>query len=53
MKELSAPFKSFLSIPSVALLWARIQTMQGEIRAKLDKDFDALYVSFIIPVQAC
>lgn len=42
VKELSAPFKSYLGIPRVALQWARIQTLQGEIRSKLDREFDAL-----------
>lgn len=44
VKELSAPFKSYLSVPQVALIWARIQTLQGELRTKLDHEFDALYV---------
>ncbi|THH07754.1 hypothetical protein EW145_g3172 [Phellinidium pouzarii] len=44
VKELSAPFKSCLSIPQIALLWARIQTLQGELRTRLDHDFDAFFL---------
>ncbi|KAH8119366.1 Vps53-like protein, partial [Phellopilus nigrolimitatus] len=45
VKELSAPFKSYLSVPQVALIWARIQTLQGELRTKLDHEFDAFFLS--------
>lgn len=45
VKELSAPFKPSLSIPRIALLWARLQTLQGELRTKIDHDFNALYAS--------
>ncbi|EJD03009.1 uncharacterized protein FOMMEDRAFT_108090 [Fomitiporia mediterranea MF3/22] len=44
IKELSAPFKSYLSIPQIALQWARIQTLQGELRTRLDHDFDAFFL---------
>ncbi|KAI5123978.1 hypothetical protein M0805_006390 [Coniferiporia weirii] len=44
VKELSAPFRTCLSIPQIALLWARIQTLQGELRTKVDHDFDAFFL---------
>ena len=48
MKELSSPFKSYISIPQISVQWARIQTLQGELRTRLDQEFDALLVIFCL-----
>ncbi|KAL5507261.1 VPS53 [Sanghuangporus vaninii] len=44
VKELSSPFKSYLPVPQIAVQWARIQTLQGELRTRLDHEFDAFFL---------
>ncbi|CAK5281328.1 unnamed protein product [Mycena citricolor] len=44
VKQISASFKQYTSIKRISQVWTRIQEMQGEIRAALDKDFDDFYL---------
>lgn len=40
VKQISASFKPYTSVPRIAQLWKRIQEVQGEIRTMLEADFD-------------
>jgi len=40
VKEISASFKQYISVPRISQLWRRIQGLQGEIRALIESDFD-------------
>ncbi|TDL24222.1 hypothetical protein BD410DRAFT_786323 [Rickenella mellea] len=44
VKQLSSSFKPYLSVPRISQVWAHIQTLQGELRTKLDQDFDAFFL---------
>ncbi|KAI9507909.1 Vps53-like protein [Russula earlei] len=44
VKEISASFKQYTSIPRISQLWRRIQELQGDIRALLETDFDTYYL---------
>jgi hypothetical protein len=40
VKEISASFKPYTSVPRINQLWKRTQELQGEIRTLLESDFD-------------
>jgi hypothetical protein len=40
VKEISASFKKYTSVPRINQLWRRTQELQGEIRALLESEFD-------------
>lgn len=40
VKQISASFKPYTSVPRIAQLWKRIQEVQGAIRTLLEADFD-------------
>ncbi|KAI0316499.1 Vps53-like protein [Amylostereum chailletii] len=44
VKEISASFKPYTSVPRIAQLCRRIQELQGEIRTILEADFDSFYL---------
>ncbi|KAN0103653.1 Vps53-like, N-terminal domain containing protein [Russula decolorans] len=44
VKEISASFKQYTSVPRINQLWRRTQELQGEIRALLESDFDTYYL---------
>lgn len=44
VKQLSLTFKQYTAVPAIAQVWRRVQDIQGELRTKVDADFDALYV---------
>ncbi|KAI0266660.1 Vps53-like protein [Gloeopeniophorella convolvens] len=44
VKEISAAFKQYTSVPRIGQLWRRIQEIQGEIRSLLESDFDTYYL---------
>ncbi|KAN0125317.1 Vps53-like, N-terminal domain containing protein [Lactarius tabidus] len=44
VKEISASFKPYISVPRISQLWKRIQELQGETRSLLESDFDTYYM---------
>ncbi|KAF5348642.1 hypothetical protein D9758_006764 [Tetrapyrgos nigripes] len=42
VKQISASFKSYTSVPRVMQVWRRIQEIQHELRALIEADFDTL-----------
>jgi vacuolar protein sorting-associated protein 53 len=42
VKQIAVSFKSYTSVHRMSQAWRRIQTIQGELRSMLDKEFDAL-----------
>ncbi|KAI9456566.1 Vps53-like protein [Lactarius psammicola] len=44
VKQISASFKPYISVPRISQLWKRIQELQGEIRTILESDFDTYYL---------
>ncbi|KAA1472828.1 hypothetical protein DENSPDRAFT_865843 [Dentipellis sp. KUC8613] len=44
VKQISASFKPYTSVPRIAQLWKRIQEIQGEIRTMIEADFDSYYL---------
>ncbi|TFK66526.1 hypothetical protein BDN72DRAFT_844204 [Pluteus cervinus] len=44
VKQISAAFKTFVSVKYISQIWKRIQEIQGELRGCLDADFDAYYL---------
>lgn len=44
VKQLSLSFKPYLSVPTIAQVWRRVQELQGDIRTRIDTDFDTLQV---------
>ncbi|THH12677.1 hypothetical protein EW146_g7473, partial [Bondarzewia mesenterica] len=44
VKQISASFKPYTSVPRIAQLWKHIQEIQGEIRSLIEADFDAYYL---------
>ncbi|EPQ57099.1 hypothetical protein GLOTRDRAFT_137518 [Gloeophyllum trabeum ATCC 11539] len=44
VKEISATFKSYTSIQRISQIWRRIQEIQGDLRTKIDKDFEAFHM---------
>jgi len=42
VKQISASFKSYTSIPRVMQVWRRIQEIQNELRTFIEADFDKL-----------
>ncbi|KAI0066196.1 hypothetical protein BV25DRAFT_1988653 [Artomyces pyxidatus] len=44
VKQISASFKPYTSVPRIAQLWKRIQELQGEIRTVIEAEFDAYYL---------
>ena len=41
VKQLSASFKQYTSVPHIGQLWKRTQELQGEIRTLLESEFDS------------
>ncbi|KAF8070050.1 Vps53-like protein [Lyophyllum atratum] len=41
VKQISATFKPYTAVQRVAQVWKRIQEIQGDLRNKIDADFDA------------
>ena len=50
VKQLSLTFKQYTAVPAIAQVWRRVQDIQGELRTKVDADFDALYVGWNSPM---
>jgi hypothetical protein len=46
---LSLTFKPYTAVPTIAQVWRRVQDIQGELRTKVDADFDALCVRRTTP----
>lgn len=44
IKEISAAFKSYTTVPYIARLWKRVQQVTGEVRAQVDAEFEAFYL---------
>ncbi|TFK53541.1 hypothetical protein OE88DRAFT_1655697 [Heliocybe sulcata] len=44
VKEIAATFKSHTSIQRISQIWKRIQEVQGDLRTKIDKDFEAYHL---------
>ncbi|KAL4078288.1 Vps53-like protein [Scleroderma yunnanense] len=44
VKQISAAFKSYTTIPHIMQLWKRVQQITGDIRTQLDGEFEALYL---------
>ncbi|KAH9176699.1 Vps53-like protein [Lactarius sanguifluus] len=44
VKQISASFKPYTSVPRISQLWKRIQELQGGIRTILESDFDTYYL---------
>ncbi|TFK21105.1 hypothetical protein FA15DRAFT_672889 [Coprinopsis marcescibilis] len=44
VKQLSASFKTYTSVPRIARLWKRINDIQGQLRSQLEKDFDSFFI---------
>ncbi|KAI6131588.1 Vps53-like protein [Pisolithus croceorrhizus] len=44
VKEISAAFKSYTTVPFIARLWKRVQQVTGEVRAQVDAEFEAFYL---------
>ncbi|TFY73906.1 hypothetical protein EWM64_g10106, partial [Hericium alpestre] len=44
VKQISASFKPYMSVPRIAQLGKRIQEIQGEIRTLIEADFDSYYL---------
>ncbi|KAK7473107.1 Vacuolar protein sorting-associated protein 53 [Stygiomarasmius scandens] len=44
VKQISASFKSYTSIPRVMQVWRRIQEIQNELRTFIEADFDKFYL---------
>ncbi|KAI0256226.1 Vps53-like protein [Lactifluus subvellereus] len=44
VKQISASFKQYTSVPHIGQLWKRTQELQGEIRTLLESDFDFYYL---------
>ncbi|KAI0048281.1 hypothetical protein FA95DRAFT_1588772 [Auriscalpium vulgare] len=44
VKQISASFKPYTSVPRISELWRRIQELQGELRTMIEADFDAYYL---------
>ncbi|KAF9227157.1 hypothetical protein BS17DRAFT_449775 [Gyrodon lividus] len=44
VKQISSSFKSYTSVHRIMQVWKRIQQIQGEIRTRLDAEFDAFYL---------
>lgn len=41
---MSLTFKPYTAVPTIAQVWRRVQDIQGQLRTKVDTDFDALCV---------
>lgn len=46
VKQLSLTFKPYVAVPTIAQVWRKVQDIQGELRTKVDADFDALCVGW-------
>ena len=44
VKQIADTFRPYKSIQRIAQIWRRIQELQGELRSKIDADWDRLYV---------
>lgn len=44
VKQISATFKPYTTIPRIMQLWKRVQHITGEIRTQLDAEFEAFYL---------
>ncbi|KAI6033241.1 Vps53-like protein [Pisolithus orientalis] len=44
VKEISAAFKSYTSVPYIARLWKRIQQVTGQVRSQVDSEFEVFYL---------
>ncbi|EMD37699.1 hypothetical protein CERSUDRAFT_136451 [Gelatoporia subvermispora B] len=44
VKQIGASFKPYTSVQRISQLWRRIQEIQGELRQKIDADWDKFYV---------
>ncbi|KZT29143.1 hypothetical protein NEOLEDRAFT_1056915 [Neolentinus lepideus HHB14362 ss-1] len=44
VKEIAATFKSYTSIQRISQLWKRIQEVQGDLRTKIENDFEAYHL---------
>ncbi|KAI6002850.1 Vps53-like protein [Pisolithus albus] len=44
VKEISAAFKSYTTVPYIARLWKRVHQVTGEVRAQVDAEFEAFYL---------
>jgi hypothetical protein len=53
VKEVATFFKPYTAIERIALIWKRVQELQGQLRTMLDEDFDALYVYLAELVLRC
>ena len=51
VKQLSLTFKPYTAVPTIAHVWRKVQDIQGELRTKVDADFDALYVRRTTPTE--
>ncbi|PCH36062.1 hypothetical protein WOLCODRAFT_108133 [Wolfiporia cocos MD-104 SS10] len=45
VKQIGASFKPYTSIPRISQIWRRIQEIQGEIRLKIDADWETFYMA--------
>ena len=52
VKQLSLTFKPYTAVPTIAQVWRKVQDIQGELRTKVDADFDALCVGRNSPVES-
>ncbi|KAF8271309.1 Vps53-like protein [Lactarius quietus] len=48
VKQISASFKPYTSVPRISQHWKRIQELQGEIRTLLESDFDTYYSALLL-----
>ncbi|KAF8638746.1 hypothetical protein AX17_001987 [Amanita inopinata Kibby_2008] len=44
VKQLADSFKPYKAVSQISQAWKRIQEIQGELKTKLDEDFDAFYL---------
>jgi len=49
---LSLTFKPYIAVPTIAHVWRKVQDIQGELRTKVDADFDALCVRRTTPMKS-
>ncbi|KAF9793124.1 Vps53-like protein [Thelephora terrestris] len=51
VKQLSLTFKPYIAVPTIAQVWRQVQDIQGELRTKVDADFDAFYLQTSSPAR--
>ncbi|KAF8893571.1 Vps53-like protein [Infundibulicybe gibba] len=44
VKQISASFKPYTSVPRIAQIWKRMQEVQGKLRTQVDQEFDNFYL---------